>query len=90
MWTICKSSHRRSSLKKMNNMGKYNEMIVDRLFSISLKGDGVMKLNKNLGMILLAVYLIIVGLQGLGVLGGLGVVAALCALAAGILLLINR
>ena len=49
-----------------------------------------MRLNKNLGMILLAVYLIIVGLQGLGILGGLGVIAAICALAAGILLLINR
>jgi len=43
-------------------------------------------------MVLLAIYLIIVGLEGLGVLslGGLGVIAAICALAAGILLLINR
>jgi len=49
-----------------------------------------MRLNKNLGMILLAVYLILVGLQGLGVFGGLGVVAAICALGAGILLIINR
>ena len=49
-----------------------------------------MKLNKNLGMILLGIYLVIVGLQGLGVLGGLGVIAAICALGAGILLLINR
>jgi len=50
-----------------------------------------MKLNKNLGMILLAVYLIIVGLQGIGLsFGPLGIIAAICALAAGILLLINR
>lgn len=51
-----------------------------------------MRLNKNLAMILLAVYLILVGLSGLGVsFGGiLGVIAALCALGAGILLLINR
>jgi len=51
-----------------------------------------MRLNKNLGMILLAIYLIIVGLEGLGILslGGLGVIAAICALGAGILILINR
>lgn len=51
-----------------------------------------MRLNRNLGLLLLAIYLIIVGLEGLGVLsvGGLSVVAAICALAAGILLLINR
>lgn len=51
-----------------------------------------MKLNKNLAMILLAVFLILAGLTGLGVsFGGLLRVAeALCALGAGILLLINR
>ncbi len=50
-----------------------------------------MKLNKNLGFILLAVYLILVGLMGIGVsFGPLGIIAAICALAAGILLLINR
>jgi hypothetical protein len=50
-----------------------------------------MKLNKNLAMILLAVYLIVVGLQGLGMtFNYLPIIAALCALAAGILLLINR
>jgi hypothetical protein len=50
-----------------------------------------MAFNRNLGMILLAIYLILVGLAGLGVsFGGLAVVAAICALAAGILILINR
>ena len=50
-----------------------------------------MKLNKNLGMLLLAVYLIIVGLMGIGVsFGALAIIAAICALAAGVLLLINR
>ena len=51
-----------------------------------------MRLNQNLGFILLAVYLILIGLSGLGLfkLGALAVVAALCALAAGILILINR
>jgi len=51
-----------------------------------------MRLNKNLGMILLAVYLILVGLAGLFhfTLGGLEILVPICALAAGILLLIDR
>ncbi|MCL4530320.1 MAG: hypothetical protein M1282_13005 [Chloroflexi bacterium] len=50
-----------------------------------------MRLNKNLAMILLAVYLIVVGLEGLGLTFSLlPIIAALCALVAGILLLINR
>ncbi len=50
-----------------------------------------MKLNKNLAMILLAVFLILVGLEGLGVgFSFLHIITAICALAAGILLLINR
>jgi hypothetical protein len=50
-----------------------------------------MKFDRNLGFILLAVFLILVGLQGLGVkFGALDIIAAICALAAGILLLIYR
>ncbi len=50
-----------------------------------------MNLNKNLGMILLAVFLILFGLQGLGVrFSFFGIIETLCALAAGILILINR
>ncbi len=50
-----------------------------------------MKLNKNLAMILLAVFLILFGLEGLGVgIGILHILTAICALAAGILILINR
>ncbi|MGA7193654.1 MAG: hypothetical protein WBW94_08490 [Anaerolineales bacterium] len=50
-----------------------------------------MRLNKNLAMILLAIYLIIVGLEGLGIsFSFLPIIAAICALAAGILILINR
>jgi hypothetical protein len=51
-----------------------------------------MKLNKNLGFLLLAVYLILVGLAGLFhfTLGGLEIIVPILALAAGILLLINR
>jgi hypothetical protein len=50
-----------------------------------------MKLNKNLAMILLAVFLIVVGLEGLGMsFAILHIIAAICALAAGILFLIYR
>ncbi len=50
-----------------------------------------MRLNKNLAMILLAVYLILAGLAGLGLsFPFLGIISAICALAAGILLLVNR
>ncbi len=50
-----------------------------------------MKLNRNLAMILLAVFLILFGLEGIGVsFGLLHIIAAICALAAGILLLIYR
>ena len=50
-----------------------------------------MKLNKNLAMILLAVFLILTGLSGLHVsFPFMGIITAICALAAGILLLINR
>lgn len=45
----------------------------------------------NLGFILLAVFLILFGLLQLGVdIGVLKLIMAICALAAGVLLLINR
>ena len=51
-----------------------------------------MKLNKNLGMLLLAVYLILVGLSAIFRLSfaGMEIIEGIAALAAGILLLINR
>ena len=51
-----------------------------------------MRLNRNLGILLLAIYLILVGLQALFGLGfsAMGVIMGICALAAGILLLLNR
>ncbi|HUI87770.1 MAG TPA: hypothetical protein VLX61_03485 [Anaerolineales bacterium] len=50
-----------------------------------------MKLNKNLAMILLAAFLILFGLEGIGVhFSFLPLITAICALLAGILLLINR
>ncbi|MFZ5855323.1 MAG: hypothetical protein ACOYZ6_00700 [Chloroflexota bacterium] len=51
-----------------------------------------MKLNKNFGTLLLAVYLILVGLNGLfGIsLGALDILVPICALASGVLLLLSR
>lgn len=51
-----------------------------------------MKITKNLGMLLLASYLILVGLMGLfGLnLGELNMVLPILALAAGVLILIGR
>ena len=51
-----------------------------------------MRLNKNLAYILLAVYLILVGAQGLFGLSFslMGVIMGICALAAGILFLLRR
>ena len=50
---------------------------------------GVMNITKNLGMLLLAIYLILSGLMGL--LGfSLGIIMPILALAAGILILIGK
>ncbi len=51
-----------------------------------------MSIQKNIGMILLAIYLIVVGLIGLfGIsLGQLSIIIPILALAAGILILIGR
>jgi len=51
-----------------------------------------MRRNRSIGIILLAVYLILVGVSGLGLFSftAMDTIAAICALAAGILLLINR
>ena len=51
-----------------------------------------MRLNRNFAMILLAIYLILVGLQALFKFSfsGMELVTGICALAAGILFLINR
>ncbi len=50
-----------------------------------------MRLNRNLAMILLAVFLILYGLESfIPGLGALHLITAICALAAGILLLVTR
>ena len=51
-----------------------------------------MKLNRNLGMLLLAVYLILSGISSLGLFSfsAMNTIAGICALIAGILILITR
>lgn len=49
-----------------------------------------MKLTQNLGMLLLAIYLILVGISAFISLGQLSIVIAILAIAAGILILIGR
>ena len=51
-----------------------------------------MRWNRNIGFILLAIYLILVGVSGLGLFSfaAMDTIAAICALIAGILILANR
>ena len=49
-----------------------------------------MNFTKNIGMLLLAIYLILVGLMGLAGFAIPGMVTAILALAAGIFILIGR
>jgi hypothetical protein len=50
-----------------------------------------MRVNRNVGFLLLAIYLILVGLAGLGLTFPLlNTIAAICALGAGIFLLMYR
>jgi len=49
-----------------------------------------MRFNGNIGFLLLAIWLILTGLSAFVSLGGLGVIMALLALAAGVLILMGR
>ena len=49
-----------------------------------------MKLTQNLGMLLLAIYLILVGLTAFVSIGQLAIVISLLAIAAGVLLLLGK
>lgn len=49
-----------------------------------------MNFTKNIGFLLLAIWLILTGLSAFISLGGLGVILALLALAAGIFILLGR
>jgi len=49
-----------------------------------------MKFNGNLGFLLLAIWLILTGLSAFVSMGGLSVVMAILAIAAGVLILMSR
>ena len=57
---------------------------------MALPQNEVMNITKNLGMLLLAIYLILVGITALLHFALPGIVIALLALAAGILILIGK
>jgi hypothetical protein len=50
----------------------------------------IMKLNKNMGFLLLAIWLILTGLTAFVSMGNLAVILAILAIAAGVLILLNR
>ncbi|HEX9333082.1 MAG TPA: hypothetical protein VF896_14415 [Anaerolineales bacterium] len=49
-----------------------------------------MRFNRNIGFLLLAIWLILTGLSTFISMGGLGVILALLAIAAGIFILLGR
>jgi len=49
-----------------------------------------MRFNRNIGFLLLAIWLILTGLSTFISLGGLGIILALLAIAAGIFILMGR
>jgi len=49
-----------------------------------------MSFNRNIGLLLLGIYLILVGIQAFISLGDIGLILNILALAAGILIVINR
>ena len=49
-----------------------------------------MRFNRNLGFLLLGIYLVLIGLSAFINLGGIGQILSILALAAGILILIDR
>jgi hypothetical protein len=61
-----------------------------RANALALLQKGAMNITKNLGMLLLAIYLILVGITALLHFALPGIVIALLALAAGILILIGK
>jgi hypothetical protein len=52
--------------------------------------ETLMRFTKNIGFLLLAIWLILTGLSAFISLGGLGVILAILAIAAGIFILIGR
>jgi hypothetical protein len=62
---------------------------INRAFSPAVRHDAAMNFNKNIGMLLLAVYLIVVGIIGLTGMGA-GILLPILALVAGIFILIGK
>jgi hypothetical protein len=56
----------------------------------SQRKQTIMNITKNIGFLLLAIWLILTGLSAFISMGGLGVILALLAIAAGIFILIGR
>jgi hypothetical protein len=57
----------------------------------TLSRRGTLKLDRNLGMLLLAIWLILTGLSALGVsFSGVGTITGLLAVASGIVLVMKR
>jgi hypothetical protein len=63
---------------------------LERANLVALPQNQAMNITKNLGMLLLAIYLILVGITALLHFALPGIVIALLALAAGILILIGK
>jgi hypothetical protein len=62
---------------------------IRRALARAVRHDAAMNFNKNIGMLLLAVYLIVVGIIGLTGMG-VGVLLPILALVAGIFILIGK
>jgi len=54
------------------------------------KGATIMKFNGNIGFLLLGIWLILTGLSAFISMGGLAVILALLAIAAGVFILMSR
>ena len=59
------------------------------MWTSDLLEEACVRITRNIGMLLLAIYLILVGLAGLG-LGLPGILMTLIALAAGVFILLGR
>ncbi len=73
-------------------MGDMILLMDGKTFPLIFTSKGVQMNTRNLGAILLAVYLILTGISALGLFSfsSMDTIAGICALAAGVLLLLNR
>ena len=73
----------------MGQSEPFDQASFRRAKATGLPQEGAMTITKNLGMLVLAIYLICVGLVGLAGLS-LGIIPAILAIVAGVLILIGR